>query len=318
MILLPKFKDIRIPQGLTFHTGLAGEFRCILRDLMGRSVHETPWDSNLILNNGLNIIADTPTFSKCSIGDDDTTPIGIQTMLGNRLQTSNNSPDQNENDEWHGSPTYAHSRTVRLRFDPGVDMDVKEMGMHPSVQPDDMYCRHVLAAPFNKTVDNILDIYYKHSVIPPLGDVTYSDVTILGEDYDIIIRPADLNHTLYNTAFNIMQEISPASHEKHYDGDIGSITTLPAGTSTGNWGLPTMQDYIANSIRHCDFLIRLGDGNLSTGKFLRCFTFPWNGATIQVQFDATTGDDIGKGLPKDDTKQIEIVLAESWGIGTPP
>ena len=113
MLILPKYKEIEVPALPIPAIRLMGQYKFILRDLMGRAVYESDWSQNTILDQGLDLVATTDIFRRNAIGSDGTATNPSQTSLNAEL--ANNGDNLSEVAEYAGAATYAFSVTIRCR-----------------------------------------------------------------------------------------------------------------------------------------------------------------------------------------------------------
>lgn len=319
MIVLPKYKDLYVDRPIEHTVGLKGEFKCVLIDEMGNTVLETPWSDNTIYDAGLDLIATTGLFTKASIGDDNTATVEAgPNQLGNRIGPQSDTSDQDAGYVYAGGPSFAFSKTVKLHFNAGTAMTVREIGIHPNNDEDNLYSRNLVVPEFAKTTAQVLDIYYRHTYFPPLGDVIQTDFLIDGILYDTEMRGCNIDRAVdgENGAFAQMSNFAGTSggtYKKHYDGDIGLNTEFPSGTETTAYGFPLSDvGYTPGNFYRDQFIpMRLQDGNLSTGKLLRSTTFIFNGSTMQVMWKLQS-DPTNFGIPKDNTKTLDLTFRQSW------
>ena len=318
MIVLPKYKDLYNDKPISFAVGIKGEVKCVLMDEMGRVVYESDWADNTIYDAGLDIIGTSAPFTVASIGDNASATVEAgPNQLGNRLDTS----DSNDDDAGYGyagATPWWFNRTVRLRFQNPPTMTVREMGMHVNAQPDNLYSRHLVTPEIPIVVGQALDIYYKHTYFPPLGDVILDDVLIDGILYDTLLRGCNYDRTVdgENGAFTKMGGFigtGGSTYRRHFDGNIGAtIEDFPSGASTTSYGFPLSDLAYTPSNHYIDSFIplRLQDGNLATGSLLRTTVFSFNGGPFQIQWDSQASP--GNGIPKDATKTMNITFRQSW------
>ena len=316
MLILPKYKEIELPPIVSPSVRMMGEFKCILRDEMGRAVLETPWNRNTILDQGLDLIATEQCFAKATIGSSNLAEDETQTQLQSPLAQGAN--DTGSISAWNASSPYEFSITRSYQFGIGVGTGtVQEMGVHRVNQATSggLYCRHVIAPGIVKGASQALDVFYKHTIFPPLGDVLTNNVLVDGVNYDRTLRGAAYGQVLVNGAMSLMGRHTAAgsSFQQHYDGDIdASVTGLPAGSSITDYGSFAKSGYVPlNYFVDENVSCGLNEANVA-GGILRSSTFPFNGGNLQVMYDSTDGPAIGTGLPKDNTKVLNFTFRESW------
>ena len=302
-----------------FKIGFAGEFRCILRDLMGRAVYETDWSSNTILDTGLPVYGSLNPFSYAAIGFNGTATDVSQTGLLS-WQGDNNSYVGSDNPTFSGGPAYSHSNERGYRFNAGNATGlIQEMSIAASTNNNNVWSRHVISPGINKTVDNVLDVYYRSTIYPPLGD-SVGQVTLGGVVYDTLSRAADLDQVAVNSAFGGPSQWNPgwgSSGFRVYDGNIGAtITDVPTGNTTTDVGTKGNATYTApNLYRDATVDGGLDDANIvGPPGGIRSILWPFSGFQVQCQFTAAVGEPTAGGpIPKDATNIYGLVCRQSWG-----
>lgn len=317
MILLPKYclKDEHIMINPSQPMArVAGQIKAVLCDLNDRVVYESPWSSNRILDSGLDQIAER-IQNYGIIGDSDIAINDTQTALGNQTQATTSGANTSDSNYATG-PLWALDHTKVHYFAAGTATTVKEFAVCGFQQQLDIYNRHLVSPWIPKSIDNILYMYMKHIVYPNLIDNTVIGTTIAGETFDVICRAMDVDRAIYNGSAESMTITTlgtGSSYQRHYPGDIGAITDIPAGSGETNYSTSSgAQAYgTGNHYRDWDFYAAINRANVP-GGFLRSMMVPYTGSPMQIQFNATSGPDIGKGIPKDDTKELNWTLRLNW------
>jgi hypothetical protein len=315
MLILPKYKEIEVPALPIPAIRLMGQYKFILRDLMGRAVYESDWSQNTILDQGLDLVATTDIFRRNAIGSDGTATNPSQTSLNAEL--ANNGDNLSEVAEYAGAATYAFSVTIRCRHNAGSGTGtIRETGQHKFNNSGlgGLYSRHVITPEIDKGEDQVLDVYYKHTIFPPLGDTILNGVIVEGVTYDTLIKSASLGQTSVNGAAKIMgrNTAGGSSWQQHYAGDIIDNLSVPDGASVTEYGSISKETYVpGNHYVEESVACGLNDANVP-GGILRSSTFPFNGGNMQIQYDATDGPAVGTGLPKDGTKLLNFTFRQAW------
>lgn len=307
MILLPKYTDIYNKEPMTITFGRSGAFRYVMRDLMGNIVYETDWDSNLILDTGLDNMGNTFPYSVCHVGDDNTAPIVTHTALLGYLDAADISGSSSE---WAGSPNWEYSGIYRYRFLAGdATGTIREIGLTNATEPS-LTCRSLVTPEIVKGVDNVLDCYYKVTTWPPLGDVN-STVVLDGLTYDTLLRSANLDNVTINDNYLKMSwsNSGGSNAQRCFDGDIGTNLEQPSGTTITNPGTLSEVGYV-NGNHYADLTMfsDLDKCNLDLG--LRSLLLLFTGGHMQVQFNRQGGG--GERVPKDNTKTLLLTWRLSW------
>jgi len=312
-----KYKDLIVPLG-TFHNKIGGEFRVILRDLQERVLYDSGWRHNLILDQGLDRIANASIATYGHIGSSSTPAAVTDTTLGSELARSNSS-DPNfyyQDPIPAGPPDYYNYKTQYFRFNAGVGTGtVREVGC--GTTPDTLIdVRHVLGTPIVKAAQNVLDVYYRYSAYPDLTD-DVGQVTLDGVLYDYTGRAADVGLSSYQledgrSAGPVSYPSDIGTYRYFTDGmALGSITGLPTG-GTPSIGLAYLtkstSTYVASN-HYLDFswFIDLDGANDPSG-FRGLVTPLWLNY-IQYIFSANSG---GGTIPKTNTKTLSFTWRVSW------
>lgn len=316
MILIPKYMlgEPERPIISAGRMGFHGEFKYILRDLNLNPLFESEWSSNTILTSGLPLYGDSNPFQYCNVGSNGTAADISQT--GMLTYMDSNDSQQGDSNEFGGNPSYSHIKTRAYRFNAGTATGtIREMGVAADDDGTDTYCRHVVSPEINKSVDQVLDVYYKHSIFPPLGD-TVGSVTMNGVLYDTLTKGCNLDSTAVNHAMTAPSGFSNSwgsAVQQVYDGNIGTNIEGPSGDAT-NYGTDSNQPYtFPNLYRDVDINASLNQAN-TNANIIRSIQCAFSGFRIQVQFNENGQPDLPEnGIPKDNTYIWGITLRQSWG-----
>ena len=319
MILL-RYKGIEVGAPLDYRTGLSGEFKFILRDLNLKKVYESEWGRNTILDVGLDTIGggaggtENP-FNYWHVGNSAAAVVEAQTGLQGWIASSTNNQG-GDVAAYGGSPDYEFSLTRVHRFSAGAINDtVREVGAgSDAANNSNFYARHLVVPVIPVSVDQVLDVAYRHTVWPLLGDVIQAGVlTLDGETYDTLLRGANIDKTSYNQAMHTMGKSTAGGStvRRFYEGDIGVNTASPTGTSTTDMGTQTDVTYVMGTHQR-DVLIEAGLNDANLGAGIRSLQYEFaSGGLMQVQFDQNPSPS-GILIPKDDTKTMDLTLRQSW------
>jgi hypothetical protein len=217
MIVLPKYKDLYSPQIISAApTKLKGEFKLVKMDRNGRFLQETPWQPNMLLDNGLYRWHDTTNSKNIyHIGDDNTPTTKSMTQLVNLVATSGSSGGGASSVNLGSGGDYAMQQTQSRRFQGTEALTIREIGIgHVATS---LSVRNVVSD-FTKSSDQIIDVYYRLTETPDRTDVTGS-ISISGVTYYYILRGCDLPNT----------SIGPLNSKTQLSYNTGSW-----GTYTGN------------------------------------------------------------------------------------
>jgi hypothetical protein len=219
--------------------------------------------------------------------------------------------------DWEGSPNYEYHKTRVHRFSAGtIDDTVREVGAgSEAINNSNFYARHLVSPAIPVAADQVLDVAYRHTIWPPLGDVDQpAAITMDGEDYDVLIRGSQYDRTDINDAMSTMSASGSggSNDEKVYDGDIGAtILDEPSGNSLTNYG-GIVEDNLTYGMgdHYRDVLFDWGLNSANLAGGLRSMKIRCTGALIQVQFDRVSSP--GSSIPKDDTKTADLTLRQAW------
>ena len=241
MILIPKF-DLGYPHPPHIEAGMTrirGEFNMVLMDLNLRPVYESPWQPNLITDQGIREMGNAATgnwAAEIAVGSSATAPSVLDTSLGAWMAQgfagydSNNTPT---------APDYALQTTIVQRFNAGTATGtIREVGLSDSGHADNanLSTRALVSPEVVKNADQVLDVYYRVWRYPDIVDRT-GTVNIEGVNYDYIVRgmsfgdnQAPGNFGTHTTTNRIGMRTDTANLA--CTGEIGSLTDgAPTGAS---------------------------------------------------------------------------------------
>lgn len=271
---------------------------------------EVGFFENLMLDNGLEIVADELSYMNlCFVGSDSTPPAVSDTQLGSLVGTSSAISDTQSGNN-SVSPYYTY-RINTYRFAQGdAAGNLAEVGVGKA--STNLLSRSLIkdgmGNPTTITVlsDEVLEVTYEFRIYPNETDAT-GTVTISGSgDHDYTMRPALVTNGAW---WRLISTGTPANESGQwvvYDGAIGGVTGSPSGASellSQAGGEP----YSAGS-KTMEFKNTAGldDGNFAGGiKSVRA-SCGWG--TWQVEFTPA--------IPKDSMKILTLTLSHSWARGS--
>ena len=274
------------------------------------------WFPNLILNQGLDYLAQTNTeagvthIGAVQVGSSSTAPANGQTALVAYIAGTTN-VTANTNGAQASSPYYGWFRRV-YRFPQGAAAgNLSEVGVGKTAATGSLFSRALIldggGIPTTITVlaDEFLDVTYEIRQYPVIADVT-GEVTISGVDYDYVVRPANITNLLYWANGDRAIDNTPTSLGFTYTGPIGATTSLPAGAATGTSVFSYSAYTTGNYYRDVKQTWSIAAGNASGG--VGAIDFYTSRGCFQVSFSPS--------IPKDNTKILEITMRVSWARKT--
>lgn len=268
--------------------GVAGKFRleAFKLDENGNKYDVrklTPWFSNLILNNGLNLMGqDSSYVSYCQIGSGTSTPVVTQSSLDNRLysQVQTNATNYNPTT----APPYYGRRVFQFRFNPGnATGNIAEVGIGAATNGNLFSRARVVDSGGNPTTitilaDEYLDVYYDLRYYFNVNDFTY-DVTISGVTYSVTCRPFKIqsnqqgfswwSYMIGSQVQLTTQNNSQFLYPNAYYGasELSAVTgDGPTGTSLSGNGSTSNNAYVNGSYtRTASIVFGLDQANHATG-----------------------------------------------------
>lgn len=274
------------------------------------------WHPNLITNDGLEQIGSGPVIGSVQVGSGQTAPNVNDTALAAFVaQTSTILGSSQVVGASSTEPYYGFTRRT-FRFPMGAAQgNLSEVGIRGSAS--NLFSRSLIkdanGNPTTITVlaNEFLDVTYELRVYAPTADLT-SQFTIGSDTYDCTVRAANCGNlsfwstTLASQGANaIPGSSSGAQGCMVYNGDIGSVTQGPSGTS-GSCTV-TQKTYTANNkYIEVDCDLGLNDGNLPGG--IRSLRFASNIGSYQARFDPP--------IPKDNLRTLKMTVRFHWARKT--
>lgn len=294
----------------------SGHFRIIATKLDGSQRVAAEWQDNLILNTGLNRIGTGLVASHCQVGTGSTAPTNADTALQSFLVSTGTVLTQTYG-SMTSSPYYAYA-TRTYRFGIGVAAgNLAEVGIGWSASTGSLFSRALIKdgggtpTPITILGDEILDVQYELRMYPPEVDVT-GTVSAGGDDYDYVIRAANVTSNLWNQfgVYALMQAsgaASASSTSTFYENGIGSITANPSGAS-GPGGIFAQGAAYGNNNYYRDFSLSatIDQANFTTGVGA-AYIYTTVG-TYQIGFTPK--------LTKNNTKTLSVTIRIAWARKT--
>lgn len=271
---------------------------------------------NLIVNSGLDAIAQRPPISGCRVGTGTTEPAVTDTSLA--IPRASTTSVLNTNTSFSNSSPYytAYSRTFRFAAG-AASGNITEMSIH--VDTGEMWSRSLVkdssGNPVAITVlaNEVLDVTYECRMYLMEVDSTGS-ATLLGQSYSYILRSANLGTRNWSRFLSSGVDAGAAGYYLQISSGklIGPITGQPPGSfpvlSSGSIvGGYTPGTYYKDMTLN----FALGVGNVSggIGAMLLSSLDGEKPPDYQIQFTPP--------FPKDNTMTFGLTIRLSWGRYAP-
>ena len=306
--------------------GTCGRFNLIVRKAQTNEiVRETGWFDNLVLDQGLDAMAEGGWFASCKVGTGNSSPVATQTQLDAYKALSINVQTQTQGVS-SVAPYYKWSRKT-FRFKAGdfnnTNLSEVAIGLDNTRNGAGIWNRALikdgLGNPTVLTVlaDEVLDVLCEIRVYQSQADIN-GHFNLLDKNGNIIqeiaavIRPSKI--TTAKTTIGVgLAAMNAYSFNllRAYNGDIGGITSTPSGSEvfTGN---PSQQGlgyspYVLGShkLKFTAYYL-LGDGNSAPTKSLFI-----QGVISDYQVSLTPA------ITKNATQTLNLSYSLSWGRYNP-
>lgn len=273
------------------------------------------WQPNLITNEGLEQIGSGPVITHVQVGSGQSTPNINDTALVALVAQTSTLVGAGANGASPTEPYYGFTRRT-FRFPMGAAQgNLSEVGIRGA--SSNLFSRSLIkdgnGDPTTITVlaNEFLDVTYELRVYAPTADVT-SQFTIGSDTYDCTVRAAHCGNAIFwstslatHGANAISSSGSGAQGCTAYNGEVGSVTQGPSGTSTPC--AVTQKAYTANNkYIEVDCDLDLNSGNLSGG--IRSLRFTSNIGSYQARFDPP--------IPKDNLRTLKMTVRFHWARQT--
>ena len=174
-----------------------------------------------------------------------------------------------------------------------------------------LFNRQSVPIPFDKQATYILDVLYRQTVWPMIGDVL-ADITVDGNVYKTITRGAAYTNTIYKAPWSAMSWGGGGT--RGYSGDIGAT---PADWPSGTFGSAVGVNRVIAPYVPGDYYIELKTnyylGNYNVGG-IHAFIHSFNRCYFQTSFHVDAGQTLPEfdPIPKTDTKVGDCTFRMSW------
>lgn len=309
--------------------GCAGRFvaiKAVRMDDAGNVISERhlagPFN-NLITDQGLERMGANGNYLQyCQVGSGNTPPVDADTTLETYVAgvAANTSASVSSAGAQPTPPYYGWVR-IFYQFSPGVATgNLSEIGIGWAASGSTLYSRALIldsgGTPTTITVlaDEYLQVTYEWRIYPPLSDVT-GTINISGVPYNYTVRASVVTTT--QGQFNMgwgpgavggfvipgypPTAVAPSATYIFTDGNIGSITAGPGGTSAGGSVSVSTSAYSGGSLQR-DISLTWGigtTGNIRSVKYAFLI-----GACFQVEYDPI--------IPKTSSNTLTLSYRISW------
>jgi hypothetical protein len=296
---------------------MSGHFRLITHSPRYGSRVRAEFD-NLILDQGLDRVAQGAWIDYCQVGTGNTAPANGQTGLVSRIAGSN-TPGVADALSYVPGGTPYHQLVRNRRFATGVAAGtLAEVGMGWATSGAALFSRALIldsgGSPTTITVlsDETLDVEYTLRIYPPTADVTGTK-TISGSDYDYVLRAAGVGTSAWDVSAIASGPIGSSVNTataRVYPGAsvLGAITSFPSGASTTATSLSAAAYTPGSYVRTKQFDFGLdvtpsgGVGAMSAD--LGSGASFSSGCSLQISFDPV--------LPKTGGNVLTLVMSVAW------
>lgn len=315
------------------NVGLAGEFKLVIKDKNGDTKTEIPWQKNLILNQGLDALANYDIYSRCLIGTGNSYPSVTQTALDSFYQDTYSSSvhsNQFSYDPKIDGDFYKVNRVFKYIFNIDSDVNIAELGLATS---NKVLCTRALIkdANDNPTIisllaGEILEVYYKLWFVVDVRDKTYqiNVPTVEGrrivktDTYNVIVRPAYVGGSTEGSgswSYCVGSGVgifNGNTNSCYKTGEVRDIYNGPTGTILYSYSPYSNLNYskstYVNGSYYRDFTVHIpvnkGNGSLRSIGQISTMGF-W-----QIRFGRVDDD---SPLVKNNTQKMSVPIRFSWG-----
>jgi hypothetical protein len=295
---------------------MSGHFRLITHSPRYGSRVRAEFD-NLILDQGLDRVAQGAWIDYCQVGTGNTAPANGQTGLVNRIAGSNTAGVVDALSYVPGGTPY-HQLVRNRRFATGVATGtLAEVGMGWATSGAALFSRALIldsgGSPTTITVlsDETLDVEYTLRIYPPTADVTGTK-TLSGSNYDYVLRAANVGAASWNVTNLVSGAICGGSELNGalvYPSTsvLGATTALPSGSSTGATSMAAATYTPGSYTRDKSFVWGLA---VAPSGGVKCMSAHMganstdSGCRLQMSFSPV--------LPKTNINVLTLVMSVAW------
>lgn len=295
---------------LPFTTKVRGRYKIEAVKPDGSKRLLADWFSNLITDNGLNLLGTGGGIGNfCLVGSGNTAPSNSDTTLVTFVASTSTIATQSTSSQ--PSAPYFGTTTKTYRFAIGVATgNLSEVGLGPNSTNTSLFSRALIldggGSPTTITVlsSEALDVTYQLQQFVPTADVTGS-VTINAVSYAYTARAANSTNATWQLDFSDAGGFTAIAA---FNGTIGAVTGSPSGSAGSSLSPSSQSSYTAGTKRiDSTFSFGLTDGNLAGGVSAVLLTAGRSrGQMGQYQVGFTPA------LPKDSSHTMTLVFRHSW------
>ena len=295
------------------NVGLRGRFRLIARDGETMQVtKDTGWFDNLILDQGLNLFADSFITQFVQVGTSNVAPAVGQTALVARVAGTSTIEEALSGNAGTPPNYYGWTRT-RYRFGVGVAAgNLSEVGASVGTNSG-LFSRALIVdgggVPTTITVlpTEVLDVWYELRMYPDPTDRIFQ-LQVGPTLHDCVLRPARINsfQSSILTSGSFARGFNTNASMALYTGALAAITGVPTGLINSSSVTGAVQAYSSNSYRRA---IKYTWG-LSIAGSARCAV---TGTNWPVSFQC----EFTPPIPKTNLNTLELTFRMGWNRHVP-
>ncbi len=243
-------------------------------------------------------------LTHCHVGRGSTPPTATDTQLEDFVVAT--ATVVANSDSTQGSAPYFGWRRKTFRFAVGAGhggQNLSEAGIGWNTAGSVLVSRALIIDPDTQLpttvtplADELLDVTYELRYYPPLSDALNS-VTLNGVNYDTITRAANVTDAIWSDYIGESIGIlgTAVSYWKAYDGNIGTLTQLPSGSSVNIDNATAYNLAYSNNSYQRKMGASCGSSGWNLGAGIRSLAILTKAGAFQTQLNANPG---GTTVPK--------------------
>lgn len=296
---------------LKFTNKAHARFKLQVRNEQGEITKETDWFDNLVLNQGLNLMATRNWFNMCMVGSGNSTPLVTQTALDSSINWTTTLVADVQGAA-SSAPYYKWQRKT-FRFAAGnATGNISEVAIggreYISSWVNTIWNRALIKdANGNPTTVTVLSTETLDVVTEVRMYIDPTEVTGTIDFGAGVVRNFTLKPMLINamsaSAAGALGGPLAISFTKCFTGGIGAVTGQPSGALGSNANSFTKEAYVSDSFKF-KTTSKFNQGN-ATGN-IKSMSFEFSNAIFyQMEFDSA--------ITKSSTHELSITTELSWG-----